>query len=153
LSTPSNRFLLDANALIALCWPAHEHHPRMLAWFRAHAAQGWATCALTQGAFIRVVMQPAFSGPAAAKITVSDAAELLLRNTSHAQHRFINLDFDFADVMTSCTGGLYGHRQITDAWLLTAAIKSGTKLLTFDAGIPSLLATQAERQAHITNPS
>lgn len=83
---------------------------------------------------------------------VSDAAELLLRNTSHAQHRFVNLDFGFADVMASCTGGLYGHRQITDAWLLTAAIKSSMKLLSFDAGIPGLLATQAERQVHVAQP-
>jgi toxin-antitoxin system PIN domain toxin len=144
--------LLDANALIALCWPSHEHHGRMLAWFKTHAVQGWATCAMTQGAFVRVVLQPAFSGSAAAKITVNDAAELLLRNTSHTQHRFVNLDFGFAEVLATCTGGLYGHRQITDAWLLTAAIKSGMRLLSFDAGIPSLLATQAERQAHISSP-
>lgn len=152
MSASLSGYLLDANALIALCWPAHEHHPRMLAWFKAHATQGWATCALTQGAFIRVVMQPAFSGPAAAKITVSDAAELLLRNTSHAQHRFVSLDFGFADVMAICAGGLYGHRQITDAWLLTAAVKNGMKLLTFDAGIASLLGTRDERQAHISAP-
>ena len=88
----------------------------------------------------------------AAKITVSDAAELLLRNTSHAQHCFVNLDFGFGDVLTTCTGGLYGHRQITDAWLLTAAIKNGIRLLTFDAGIPSLLATPAERLAHVATP-
>jgi toxin-antitoxin system PIN domain toxin len=152
LSALLSGYLLDANALIALCWPAHEHHPRMLAWFKTHAAHGWATCALTQGAFIRVVMQPAFSGPAAAKITVTDAAELLLRNTNHAQHRFVNLDFGFPEVVTTCTGGLHGHRQITDAYLLTAALKSSMKLLSFDAGIPSLLATQAERQTHIRAP-
>ena len=152
MSAPAGGYLLDANALIALCWPAHEHHGRMLDWFKTHAAQGWATCALTQSAFVRVVMQPAFSGPVAAKITVSDAAELLLRNTSHAQHCFVNLDFGFGDVLTTCTGGLYGHRQITDAWLLTAAIKNGIRLLTFDAGIRSLLATPAERLAHVATP-
>jgi uncharacterized protein len=144
--------LLDANALIAMCWPAHEHHQRMLAWFKTNAGDGWASCAVTQSAFVRVVLQPAFSGTVAAKITVHDAAELLLRNTSHAQHRFVNLDFGFADVLATCTGGLYGHRQITDAYLLTAAIKNGMKLLTFDTGIPSLLATQAERQASVSSP-
>ena len=144
--------LLDANALIALCWPAHEHHGRMLAWFKAQGRGGWATCAVTQSAFIRVVMQPAFSGPAAAKISVNDAAELLIRNTSHAQHSFVSLDFGFADVLATCTGGLYGHRQITDAYLLAAAIKNGMKLLTFDAGLPSLLATQTERETHLATP-
>lgn len=124
----------------------------MLAWFKAHAGHGWATCAVTQSAFIRVVMQPAFSGSAAAKISVGDAAELLLRNTSHARHSFVTLDFGFADVLATCTGSLYGHRQITDAYLLTAAIKNGMKLLSFDAGLPSLLATQAEWMAHLATP-
>lgn len=124
----------------------------MLAWFKSHAAYGWATCSVTQSAFIRVVLQPAFSGAVAAKITVNDAAELLLRNTSHAQHCFVNLDFGFADVLATCTGGLHGHRQITDAYLLTAAIKNGMKLLSFDTGISSLLATQVERQTCISTP-
>lgn len=54
--------LLDANALIALLWPTHEHHAPMRQWFRQHAADGWATTALTQAAFVRIVSQPAFSG-------------------------------------------------------------------------------------------
>ena len=33
---------------------------------------------------------------------------------------------------------------------MTAAIQSGMKLLTFDAGLPSLLATRDEWQAHIS---
>lgn len=140
MQTPSLRCAGPRMNTTPVCW----------AWFKAHAAQGWATCALTQGAFIRVVRQLAFSSPAAAKITVSDAAEPLLRNTSYAQHRLVHLDFGFADVLAVCTGGLYGHRQITDAWLLTAAIKSGMKLLTFDAGLPSLLAMRDEWQAHIS---
>ncbi len=52
--------LFDANALIALLWPAHEHHMTMRKWFRQPAASGWATTALTQGAFVRIVSQPAF---------------------------------------------------------------------------------------------
>lgn len=145
--------LLDANALIALCWPTHEHHARMRAWFKQHAKQGWATCALTQAAFVRIVLQPAFSGPATSgRLAVSDVAELLLRNTAHAQHRFVPLDFGFEHVLATCTGGLHGHRQITDAWLLTTAIRHDMKLLTFDTGMAALLATQAERQAHIAMP-
>lgn len=36
------------------------------------------------------------------------------------------------------------------AALLTAAIRSGVKLLTFEAGIRHLLATEAERERHLT---
>lgn len=138
--------LLDANALIALGWPLHEHHQRMVNWFKKHAEAGWATTAFTQGAFVRILSHPAFSGRA---ISISEIAGLLLRNTAHPRHRFIALDFQFGDVLGACTGGLRGHRQITDAWLLTAAMQQGMKLVTFDKGISDLLATDAERKQHL----
>jgi uncharacterized protein len=139
--------LLDANALIALGWPTHEHHPRMMGWFAQHARAGWATTAFTQSAFVRIVTQPAFSGRA---IAVGEVAELLLRNTAHPKHRLVALDFGFADVWAACTGGILGHRQITDAWLLTAAIRNRMKLLTFDGGIAHLLASAQERSKYLT---
>lgn len=142
-------FLLDANALIALGWPAHEHHERMLGWFKKHARQGWATCALTQAAFIRIISQPSFSGHA---ISVSEVAELLLRNTADPKHRFLPLDFGFEQVVGCCTGGLLGHRQITDAYLLTSAVRNGVKLVSFDGGVAQLLATPAERERHLHRP-
>jgi uncharacterized protein len=136
-------FLLDANALIALGWPPHEHHAPMLAWFKRHAAQGWATTAMTQAAFVRIVSQPAFSSHV---ITVAQVAEQLLRNTAHPKHRLLPMDFGFEEVLGCCTGGLYGHRQITDAYLLTTAARHRCRLVTFDTGIGHLLATDAERQ-------
>ena len=138
--------LLDANALIALGWPTHEHHPRMVSWFRQHARAGWASTAFTQSAFIRIVSQPAFAGRS---IAISEVAELLLRNTAHPKHRLVALDFDFAEVLGACTGGILGHRQVTDAWLLTAAIRNGMKLVTFDAGIAQLLANAQQRAKHL----
>jgi toxin-antitoxin system PIN domain toxin len=138
--------LLDAKALIALGWPTHEHHPRMVRWFRQNARAGWATTAITQSAFVRIVSQPAFSGRS---IAISEVAELLLRNTAHPKHRLVAMDFGFADVMGACTGGILGHRQVTDAWLLTAAIRGGMKLLTFDTGISQLLSNDQERAKHL----
>jgi uncharacterized protein len=138
--------LLDANALIALCWPRHEHHLTMLEWFGKHARQGWATSPLTQAAFVRIVSQPAFAGRA---IGIAEVAALLLRNTEHRQHRLLPLDFGFAEVLGSCSGGLFGHRQITDAYLLTQAIRANARLLTFDGGITQLLATAEERKQHV----
>lgn len=143
-------YLLDANALIALGWPAHEHHERMIRWFKAHARHGWATTALTQAAFVRIISQPAFSGRA---IGVSEIAEVLLRNTAHPRHRFLALDFGIEQVLGCCTGGLRGHRQITDAWLLTLAVRNEARLVTFDSGIAQLLATAAERERHFHLPA
>ena len=141
------RFLLDANVLIALCWSNHVHHHAALAWFKSHAAQGWATCAFTQSAFVRVILQPAFSGAA---MQAGEVIELLTLNTAHAKHHYFNVDFDMQAVRSACTGGLLGHRQITDAWLLTTAIKNQAKLVTFDDAIASLLAAPAERAAHLS---
>ena len=139
--------LLDANALIALGWPTHEHSPRMVSWFSQHARAGWASTAFTQSAFVRIVTQPAFAGRA---IAVGEVAELLLRNTAHPKHRLVALDFGFAEVWAACSGGILGHRQITDAWLLTAAMRNKMKLLTFDSGIAQLLASPQERSKNLT---
>ena len=138
------RYLLDANVLIALCWSQHIHHTAALAWFKNHSKHGWATCALTQAAFVRVILQPAFSGE---PMQAHEVIELLARTTSHPQHRYVSIDFDMLQVQAACTGGLLGHRQITDAWLLTTAIRHNAKLVTFDAGIGSLLAKPSERLA------
>jgi uncharacterized protein len=135
-------FLLDANALIALGWPTHEHHAAMMAWFKRHAAQGWATTAMTQAAFVRIVSQPVFSGHV---ISVAQVAEQLLRNTAHPKHKLLPMNFGFEQVLGCCTGGLYGHRQITDAYLLTTAALHGARLVTFDSGVSQLLATEPER--------
>ncbi len=149
-TAPAPCYLLDANALIALCWPHHEHHKRMLAWFGRHAADGWATCALTQAALVRISLQPTFSSLSAHGISVDTIAQLLANNTAHPAHHFLNLDFGFDTVVQRCTGGIWGHRQITDAWLLTTAIRHGCKLLTFDTGINALLATMPEKETHLT---
>jgi uncharacterized protein len=138
--------LLDVNALIALGWNAHKHHATMLAWFSRHANEGWATCAFTQAGFVRVLSQPALG---AAASSMPELAEALANNLAHPSHRLLALDFSFADVLACCTGGVVGHRQIADAWLLTAAVRAGMKLLTFDRGVGALLASDAERKAHV----
>jgi hypothetical protein len=138
--------LLDVNALIAVCWNAHRHHETMAGWFNRHAKAGWATSALTQAGFVRLLSQPAVGGGAA---TVAELAQGLERNLAHPAHRLLPLDFGFAEVLARCSGGVVGHRQVTDAYLLTAAMRAGMKLLTFDSGVRSLLASDTERAAHI----
>jgi uncharacterized protein len=138
--------LLDANALLALGWPTHEHHQRTHEWPARHATAGWHTCALTQAAFVRISCQPAFS---AVLIELAEAWEALARNLAHPSHSLLPLDFAFDDVLGTCTGGLIGHRQITDAYLLVTAVRAGAKLLTFDSGIRHLLASDEERSRHL----
>ena len=139
-------FLLDVNALVALCWSSHVHHAVALDWFKTHARQGWATCAFTQAAFARVILQHSFSGES---LQASHVIELLARTTAHPKHHYLVIDVDMRRVQETCTGGLLGHRQISDAWLLTTAIRHRARLVTFDKGVASLLATPAERAAQV----
>jgi uncharacterized protein len=138
--------LLDANALIALSWPKHEHHAAVYRWFSRHAGNGWGSCVLTQAAFVRITSQSAFGGQAR---DITEVSEVLRRLVAHTAHRLLPLDFPFDEALRLCTGGVVGHRQITDAYLLTAAVRAGMKLLTFDSGLSTLLASDAERSAHI----
>ena len=95
---------------------------------------------------MRVLSQPALGR---ASSTVADLAEALKHNLAHPAHRLLALDFDFAEVLARCSGGVVGHRQVTDAYLLSAAMRAGMKLLTFDSGVGTLLASDAERAANI----
>ena len=138
--------LLDVNALIALLWEDHQFHDTMTGWFSRNARAGWATCAMTQSGFVRVMSQPALAQHGR---SLAELADLLTQTAAQPSHRLLALDLAFADVMTCCTGGVVGHRQITDAYLLTAAMRADMKLLTFDGGITQLLATAVERQRHV----
>jgi uncharacterized protein len=142
--------LLDINVLVALVWPHHAHHAAALAWFNAHAEKGWYSCALTQAGFARLLSQPAFAATTGQNApSMKQVVALLQSNLAHPQHKLLPLNFGIDAVLDCCTGGLQGHRQITDAYLLTLAIQNNIQLLTFDAGIRSLLATEAERVKHI----
>lgn len=119
--------LLDTNVLLALAWPNHQHHAAAHRWFGAEAKHGWATCALTQLAFVRLSSNPAFTRCA---VSPTAAAELLAQYCLERGHRFW-------DSPPAADPGLYraavGHQQVTDAWLVEVARQHGGRLVTFDA--------------------
>lgn len=131
----SGLFLLDANVLIALCWPTHGSHRVVEEWFGLRGARGWATCPFTQSAFVRIVSNPAFSRDALAP---AKAVRLLQDNLQHAGHRFWPADIPVADAMRGTITRLRGHQQITDAYLIALAVKNRGRLATLDRGILQL---------------
>ena len=138
--------LLDVNALLAHGWPSHVHHRRVHEWMVRHAREGWFTCAITQAAFVRISCQPSLSPHG---FSIEEAWGTLRANLRHPGHQQVPLEFSFDAVLETCTAGIVGHRQITDGWLLTAAVRAGAKLLTFDSGVRHLLATEQERKKHL----
>lgn len=138
-------FLLDVNVLVSLLWPAHEDHGRVHDWFAAHERYGWATCPLTQAAFVRIVSNPAFSPDA---VRPQEASDLLAANLMHSSHQFWADAVSFADAVQPFRRKVLGHRQVMDAYLLGLVLHRQAKLATLDKAILSLLPdTSASRSS------
>lgn len=128
--------LLDVNLLVALAWPNHVHHAAALGWFRRSQAAGWATCPLTESGFVRVSsylsVTPDARGP-------REAIHLLRRIAALPHHVFWHDDVSMASSGFMDEVPLAGHRQVTDAHLLTLAQSRGGRLATLDGRIRSLV--------------
>jgi toxin-antitoxin system PIN domain toxin len=121
--------LLDVNALVALAWDSHVHHARIRTWFAANGPTGWATCPVTESGFVRVSSNPKVL-PIAIGIDAARGVLAALRSASG--HQFLTDDVSLSDPGVP---RMTGHRQVTDAHLLTLARRRGVRLVTFDAGI------------------
>jgi hypothetical protein len=130
------RFLLDVNVLIAMSWPAHPAHEKAQEWLSRHAREGWATCPITQTAFVRILSNPAFSPKS---LSPTEAIAVLQANLRHPSHSFWPDDLQFTQALESLTRRLSGHKQVTDSYLLGLAIHKKAKLATMDQSILALL--------------
>lgn len=129
--------LLDVNVLIALAWPSHVHHREAQAWFARNASAGWATCPLTQCAFVRISSNQKIIPEA---VTPKDALALLDEIVKQETHIFWKDDISILDNHVP-SDLLVGHGQITDAYLFGLAIRHGGRLVTLDRGLSNLLLT------------
>lgn len=119
-------YLLDANVLIALVVEDHEHHELVRAWTRGAARL--ALCPVVEGALVRFLVRIGESASAA-----SEVLRLL-----HANPRcgFWPDSVSYADVDL---GGVHGHRQVTDAYLVAlVASHRGARLATLDRPLAQL---------------
>jgi toxin-antitoxin system PIN domain toxin len=128
--------LLDVNVLIALIWPAHEKHAIAQRWLANDSKGGWATCPLTQAAFVRILSNPAFSRDA---VKPFHALKILHSALQHPLHRFWPDDIGALEALEPVEKRLFGHQQITDAYLLGLTIHRKGKLLTLDRAVSALL--------------
>ena len=139
--------LLDVNVLIALLWPTHEHYDDAHAWFASRrGAARWATCPLTELAFVRIVSNPSFSADALAP---AEALSLLERNLAHPGHDFWADDVGLVGAVGPLAGRLQGPRQLTDAYLLALAARRRGVLATFDGGLRELAVGEHARGLEI----
>ena len=126
--------LLDGNVLVALTYRPHVHHPAARQWFAANG-RPFATCPITQGTLLRLLLQ--LQAVSSIEFAIATLREL----TANPRHRFWPDSLGYLDVGMK---GVIGHRQVTDAYLAALARQQGGRLATFDKGLAALHPDVAE---------
>jgi toxin-antitoxin system PIN domain toxin len=125
--------LADVNVLIALVDEGHEHHKMARKWFDTYGYRDWGVCAFTEAGFLRVT-----ANPKAGSLSVSEATRALSILSNHAGYRFWPISEGWASLVEPFSERVFGHQQITDAYLLGLAVKEGGILVTMDKAIQYL---------------
>lgn len=120
--------LVDGNVLVALADLAHVHHDAAVDWFTSFDGP-FATCPITQGTLVRMLLR--FN----AVPEMEAAVGFLARLTGHSRHRFWPDSLSYTDIAWR---GIFGQRQVTDAYLAALARHHGGRLVTFDHGLAAL---------------
>ncbi len=136
------RALLDVNVLVALLDSDHVDHRRARDWLSAQIRQGWASCAVTENGFVRVISQPRYPSPVSAR----EAVERLRRSTGTEHHEFWASSVSFLDGNRVDPSRIHGPRQVTDVYLLALAVERGGRFVTFDRSVPRSAALGARPQ-------
>lgn len=127
---------MDVNVLVTLLWRPHAFHKAAMGWFSRNAAYGWATCALTQAGFVRVLSNPVVD---AAAPTPAKTIELLKSSTeTNPHHQFWPDPIPLTAISPNLRDRIRGHNQITDAYLLGLAMHRKALFVTFDLKMQSL---------------
>jgi uncharacterized protein len=138
------RALLDVNVLLALLDRDHVDHKRARAWITEEIKQGWASCAITQIGFVRIISQPRYPSP----ISPRGAVDLLGRATHTPYHEFWPCNVSILDANVIDASRVHNSKQVTDAYLLALAVANGGSFVTFDQSI-ALAAVRGARQQHL----
>ncbi len=119
-------FLADGNLLVALAVTEHVHHGVAIDWF-GDAEPGLATCPITEGTLLRFMMREGHSA--------LDATAVLESMRAQDWHTFWPDSIPYAP---SHLGGVIGHRQITDAYLVALARHNNGRVASLDRGLAAL---------------
>ena len=134
------RALLDINVLLALFDSDHVDHQRARDWLDAEIGHGWASCALTENGFVRIISQPRYPNP----ISPYEAIQRLDLATQTQHHERWPCTLSILDKDVIDRGRLHGPRQVTDAYLLAVATANGGRFVTFDSRVPLAAVKGAE---------
>ena len=117
------KYLLDVNALVAMCHANHPANLRFHAWLGRQNKADMASCAICDLGFIRISMMAPLN-------YTLEMAEKALASMKRDLPGYI-------DTMPPprLARWVLSHKQTTDAYLCQLAAANGMKLATFDTGI------------------
>lgn len=139
------RALLDINVLLALLDSDHVDHSRAHDWLDDEIDAGWASCAITQNGFVRVISQPRYPS----HVSPAEAVDLLRPACDSAHHEFWPCTASLLDNRVIDHSRLHGPRQVTDAYLLALATAHYGRFVTFDRSV-SLDSVRGATHDHLT---
>lgn len=126
--------LIDVNVLVALHNESNEDFSKAHEWFSNLGDHQFASCAITQGGFLRTHLIYFPSEGAAA------AFEKIKQLTTLPNHVWWGDDLSYTAVNPV---PLQGRKQITDAWLAQLCRVKQGRIVTFDKGFAALHADVA----------
>lgn len=126
------KYLLDVNVLIALTDEGHIHHRIVMKWFNTPNLD-WGRCAFSEAGFFRISVNPKLG-----RLTFDDATNILATLTKRQHYHYWPITADWDELVAPFREHVWGHRQVTDAWLLGLAVKEGGVLVTLDKAIRSM---------------
>ncbi|MEO7745762.1 MAG: TA system VapC family ribonuclease toxin [Actinomycetota bacterium] len=137
--------LLDINVLLALLDSDHVDHRRAHEWLAHEMTTGWASCAITENGFVRIISQPSYPG----HLSPAQAVDVLRPACAGELHEFWPCTVSLLDDHVIDTSRLHGPRQVTDAYLLALATAHGGRFVTFDRSV-SVASVRGATEAHLT---
>ncbi len=146
MTLAKRKYLLDLNTLIALAEPDHEFHKQAGKWFQAEGKENWGVCPLTEAGFIRITIHPKYRP---ATRTVQQATAILASFAKHPGYRYWPIVDSWATLTAPFSARIFGHQQVTDAYLLGLAIREHGVLVTFDSAIGVLAGTDYSRNLRV----
>ena len=130
------------NVLIALLEPGHAFFEKAQEWFKSSGKEDWGVCPLTEIGFVRITTNPTFtSGPR----TQKQANFALVELATRPGYRYWPLADSWNALTAPFADRIFGHQQVTDAYLLGLAIKEDGVLVTFDRGLKFMAGAEFSR--------
>ena len=138
--TRAPRYLLDVNVLVAILDEDHVHHRAATKWFDTPGL-AWAICAFTEAGLLRYMTRPTIGD-----MSMEEATAMLVQLTREPGYRFQPISADWQTLCGRFSKRLFGHNQITDAYLLGLAVHEELVLATFDR---AMLHLAGEHSKHV----